>query len=213
MKQFDAVVFDVDGVLVDSEPIHTWAWVQVLTRHGIDVTAEEFDQFIGIPCSVMLRQIRGGAGANLPNTVVGEKEALFSAVLSERLKPMEGIGDVLASLRGKGTPMGAASNSPVGRVRDMLAAVGFSSYFKVFAGIDEVPAAKPAPDVYLLACGRLGVTPARCLAVEDSPTGVAAAAAAGLTVWAYVHAFPETVLTEAGAEAVIEKFADISDRL
>jgi HAD superfamily hydrolase (TIGR01509 family) len=213
MNQFDAVVFDVDGVLVDSEPIHAWTWMQVLTRHGIEVTAEEIDRFIGIPCRVMLGEFQDRVGIELPDTVVGEKEALFSAVMPERIRPMKGIGDVLAVIHSKGTPMGAASNSPVGRVRDMLAAVGFDSYFKAVAGIDEVPAAKPAPDVYLLACERLGVTPARCLAVEDSPTGVAAAAAAGLTVWAYVHAFPETVLTEAGADAVIEKFTNISDRL
>lgn len=208
-ERFSAIVFDVDGVLVDSEPLHAWAWREVLTRYGVEAEPGEIDQFIGIPCTVMLKYFQDRVGDRLPDTAVDEKQVLFDRVMEERLTPMEGAPAVVRELHSRGIPLAAASNSPAPRVRQMLAAIGIGECFSAVAGIDEVAAGKPAPDVYLLACRRLGTEPGRCLAVDDSPTGVASAAAAGLTVWGYVHDFSEQTLREAGADAVIRSLSQV----
>lgn len=207
--RFDGIVFDVDGVLVDSEPLHAWAWRQVLERHGIQVTPEELDRFIGIPCSVMLQYFQKKEGSRLPDTAIGEKQALFDRVMAERLKPVEGVPRLVRALHSRGIPLAAASNSPFGRVRDMLTVIGAWEYFAAAAGIDEVAAGKPAPDVYLLACRRMGAEPVRCLAVEDSPTGIAAAKAAGLTALGLARDFSAEELSEAGADRIIRGLSEV----
>ena len=208
-ERFSAIVFDVDGVLVDSEPLHAWAWREVLTRYGVEAEPGEIDQFIGIPCTVMLKYFQDRVGDRLPDTAVDEKQVLFDRVMEERLTPMEGAPAVVRALHSRGIPLAAASNSPAPRVRRMLSSIGISTCFSAIAGIDEVSAGKPAPDVYLLACERLGVAPGRCLAVDDSPTGIASAAAAGLTVLGYAHDFSAEVLQEAGADAVIRSLSEV----
>lgn len=209
MKEtFSAIVFDVDGVLVDSEPLHAWAWQEVLTRYGIEAEPGEIDQFIGIPCSVMLKYFQEKEGERLPDTAIDEKQALFDQVMGERLAPIQGAPEVVRELHRRGIPLAAASNSPAPRVRRMLTSIGIGACFSAIAGIDEVRAGKPAPDVYLLACERLGLAPGRCLAIDDSPTGIASAAAAGLTVWGYVHDFSEEVLREAGADVLIHSLSE-----
>ena len=204
-----AIVFDVDGVLVDSEPLHLWAWEQVMARYGIDVPEGDLDRFIGLPCTELLRDYQSRVGDRLPDAAWDEKQALFNDVMLTRLQPMPDAGTVMKALYRRGVPLAVASNSPSGRVKEMLAAIGVWSYVSAAAGIDEVETGKPAPDVYLLACRRLGVDPRQCLAVDDSPTGVAAAAAAGMTVWGYAHNFSEEVLREAGAQAVIQSLSEV----
>jgi len=208
-ERYDAIVFDVDGVLVDSEPLHAWAWGEVLTRYGIEAEPGEIDQFIGIPCTVMLQYFQDRGGARLPDTAINDKQALFDEVMPARLTAMADAPEVVRALHRRGIPLAAASNSPAPRVRRMLSAIGVWECFSTAAGIDEVPRGKPAPDVYLLACERLGVEPDRCLAVDDSPTGIASAAAAGLTVWGYAHDFSESVLMDAGAGAVIRSLSEV----
>ena len=208
-ERFAAVVFDVDGVLVDSEPLHAWAWREVLTSYGIEVEPGEIDRFIGIPCSVMLKYFQEKAGERLPAAAIEDKQALFDQIMDERLVPMESAPAVVRQLHRRGILLGAASNSPAPRVRQMLTAIGIGECFSAIAGIDEVSAGKPAPDVYLLACERLATEPGRCLAVDDSPTGVASAAAAGLRVWGYAHDFSEKVLREAGAQTVIRSLSEV----
>lgn len=208
-ERFSAIVFDVDGVLVDSEPLHTWTWEKVLTGYGIDIAPGEIDRYVGIPCTELFKDYRAREGDRLPESAMEEKRALFDEIMPERLRAMEGAPAVLRALHRRGMPLAAASNSPVGRVEKMLEIVGLWRYFTAAAGIDEVPHAKPAPDVYLLACERLGVAPSRCLAVEDSPTGVTAAVAAGMTVWGYAHGFGEKALEEAGARATIHTLSEM----
>mgnify|MGYP000424574366 CR=1 FL=1 len=208
-QKYSAIVFDVDGVLVDSEPLHKWAWDQVLTRYGVAIGPGELDQFIGIPCEVMLAYFQEKAGISLPDAAIDDKRDLFDSAMGARLKPVEGAPETVRELHRRGFPLAAASNSPVDRVRDMLTAIGIWDCFSAAAGIDEVDRGKPEPDVYLLACERLGVAPGRCLAVEDSPTGVRAACAAGLTVWGYVYDFSEEALREAGAVAVIHSLSEV----
>ena len=210
MDQYDAIVFDVDGVLVDSEPLHKWAWEQVLTKYGIEPEKGELDQFIGIPCEVMLAYFQEKAGDSLPDTAIDDKRDLFHKAMGARLKPVEGAPEAVKELHRRGIPLAAASNSPVGRVRDMLTVIGIWDCFSAAAGIDEVPAGKPAPDVYLLACERLRTAPERCLAVDDSPTGIASAYAAGLTVWGYVRDFSAETLIEAGAQACVDSLSSLT---
>lgn len=209
---FDAAVFDVDGVLVESEPLHMWAWGQVLARYGIKAKREDLDRFIGISCTEVLKFYQGMVGKDhLPDSAYAEKQALFNEVMPTRLKPVEGAVEVVEAIHRRGIPLGAASNSPSDRVREMLDSIGILRYFSVIAGIDEVREGKPAPDVYLLACSRLGVQPSRCFAVDDSPTGVTAAAAAGMTVWGYVSVFSVDILREAGAHLTIDGLPRILD--
>ncbi len=180
----DAVVFDNDGLLLDTESVWTRAEQDLFERRGIEFTPVHKRELVGtsaeIAGAVLERRLgEPGRGAEL----IEELNALVVAELEHGVEAMVGARELLHSLRSRGTPIGLVSNSPLAFVRRSLEIVGFEDHFDVVLSAHEVAAPKPAPDPYLEACRRLGVEPSlSVVALEDSPTGVAAARAAGLTV-------------------------------
>ncbi len=180
----DAVVFDNDGLLLDTESVWTRAEQDLFERRGIEFTSEHKRELVGtsaeIAGAVLERRLEEpGRAAEL----IEELNALVVAELEHGVEAMVGARELLHSLRSRGTPIGLVSNSPLVFVRRSLEIVGFADHFDVVLSAHEVAAPKPAPDPYLEACRRLGVEPGpSVIALEDSPTGVAAARAAGLTV-------------------------------
>jgi HAD superfamily hydrolase (TIGR01509 family) len=179
-----AVVFDNDGLLLDTESVWTRAERDLFERHGREFTAANKRELVGtsaeIVGGVLERRLgKPGAAAEL----VEELNELVVAELEHGVEAMVGARDLLQALRRRGTPIGLVSNSPLAFVRRSLEIVGFHDRFDVVLSAHEVAAPKPAPDAYLEACRRLRVEPGPdVVALEDSPTGVAAARAAGLTV-------------------------------
>ncbi len=180
----DAVVFDNDGLLLDTESVWTRAEGDLFERHGFDFTPAHKRELVGKSGAMAAELLEGwleqpGRGAVL----MEELDELVVAELEHGVEAMIGARDLLERLKGQGTPIGLVSNSPLAFVRRSLEIVGFGAIFDVVVSAHEVAAPKPAPDPYLEACSRLGVEAGPAvIALEDSPTGVAAARAAGLTV-------------------------------
>lgn len=180
----EAVVFDNDGLLLDTESVWTRAERDLFERYRREFTPAHKRELVGasaaVAAGVLERRLEEpGRGAAL----IEELNELVIAELEHGVEAMVGARDLLHALKERGTPIGLVSNSPLAFVRRSLEIVGFTDRFDVVLSAHEVTAPKPAPDPYLEACRRLGVDPGPgVVALEDSPTGVAAARAAGLTV-------------------------------
>jgi len=180
----DAVVFDNDGLLLDTESVWTRAEQDLFERRGLEFTPEDKRELVGTSAETAGRVLERrlsepGRAAEL----IEELNALVVAELEHGVEAMVGARELLLKLKQRGTPIGLVSNSPLVFVRRSLEIAGFEDGFDVVLSAHEVAAPKPAPDPYLEACRRLGVEPGPgVVALEDSPTGVAAARAAGLTV-------------------------------
>lgn len=179
-----AVVFDNDGLLLDTESVWTRAECDLFERRGLEFTPAHKLELVGTSAAVageVLERRLGepGRGAAL----IEELNELVIAELEHGVEAMVGARELLQTLKRRGTPLGLVSNSPLAFVRRSLEIAGFEDGFDVVLSAHEAGAPKPAPDPYLEACRRLGVEPGPdVVALEDSPTGVAAARAAGLTV-------------------------------
>jgi HAD superfamily hydrolase (TIGR01509 family) len=180
----DAVVFDNDGLLLDTESVWTRAEEDLFGRRGTAFTAADKRELVGTSAEIaggVLERRLGEPGRAME--LIEELNVLVVAELEHGVEAMIGARELLHSLRLRGTPIGLVSNSPPAFVTRSLELVGFGDQFDVVLSAHEVAAPKPAPDPYLEACRRLGVRPGPAVvALEDSPTGVAAARAAGLTV-------------------------------
>jgi HAD superfamily hydrolase (TIGR01509 family) len=176
------VVFDCDGVLLDSEAAWTRAETRLFARYGKWYGPEEKRLLIGGSLAETGRALEeildGGRGAD---DLIEELVVLAEEEFAGRLNPMPGALDLIAELRGQ-RPIGVASNSHRRLVDLALGGSGIADAFDAIVASDEVPRPKPAPDLYLEACRRLGVQPADAVAIEDSPRGAAAASAAGMFV-------------------------------
>ncbi len=192
-----AVVFDCDGVLVDSEALAWDAWRSVLEPYGIEVSEQE------------VAELTGRTEEDAYETFASKGElppyeefwpSLAEAVHRRFEAHLEAFEDALASLarlREGRTPVAVASSSPRERLDAALRRTGLDGLVDVTVAGDEVERGKPAPDLYLEAAARLGVEPSTCLAVEDSPAGVAAAKAAGMRVIAVARGGYPTEALEA----------------
>jgi HAD superfamily hydrolase (TIGR01509 family) len=180
----DAVVFDNDGLLLDTESVWTRAEQDLFERHGIEFTPEHKRELVGTSAEIaggILEKRLGELGR--ADALIDELNELVVAELEHGVEAMVGAREVLHELSVRGTPIGLVSNSPLAFVQRSLEIVGFVDHFDIVISAHEVVAPKPAPDPYLEACRRLGVEAGPgVIALEDSPTGVAAARAAGLIV-------------------------------
>jgi HAD superfamily hydrolase (TIGR01509 family) len=180
----DAVVFDNDGLLLDTESVWTRAEEDLFERRGLEFTPADKLELVGTSAEIaggILERRLGEPGR--AEELLEELNALVVAELEHGVEAMVGARELLGRLREQGVPIGLVSNSPLRFVKRSIEIVGFEGHFDVVLSAHEVAAPKPAPDPYLEACRRLGVEPGpSVVALEDSPTGVAAARAAGLTV-------------------------------
>jgi HAD superfamily hydrolase (TIGR01509 family) len=179
-----AVVFDNDGLLLDTESVWTRAEEDLFELRGAEFTPADKLELVGTSAEIaggILERRLGEPGRAAE--LIEELNELVVAELEYGVEAMLGARELLERLRDQGLPLGLVSNSPLRFVRRSIELAGFEDFFDVVLSAHEVAAPKPAPDPYLEACRRLGVEPGPgVVALEDSPTGVAAARAAGLTV-------------------------------
>ncbi len=209
-----AVVFDNDGLLLDTESVWTRAELDLFRRRETAFTAADKLELVGTSAEIaggILERRLGEPGRAAE--LIEELNELVVAELEHGVEAMIGARDLLRALKRRGTPIGLVSNSPLIFVRRSLEIVGFHDHFDVVLSAHEVALPKPAPDPYLEACRRLGVEPGPdVVALEDSPTGVAAAVAAGLTVIG-IPSVEGVALDEAHHLAATLEDAIVSERL
>ncbi|HTQ99721.1 MAG TPA: HAD family phosphatase [Candidatus Acidoferrum sp.] len=207
-RSFELVIFDCDGVLVDSERITNRVFAQMLNELGLPVTVEDmFEQFVGHSMQHCLGLITDMLGQAPPKSFVEAYKVRTRAALEVELAAVAGIEEVLDEIR---LPYCVASSGDHEKMRTILGITGLWPRFdgKLFS-VTEVSRGKPFPDVFLLAAERLGVDPSACAVVEDTPVGVAAGVAAGMTVFGYSALTPARRLLQAGAHMTFDRMQEL----
>ncbi|MCA1647214.1 MAG: HAD family phosphatase [Chloroflexi bacterium] len=209
MSRFEAAIFDMDGVLIDSEPLHFAALAEVLARAHYTFSRAENEQFIGTTSEAMFSTLIARHG--LPGTVRDyeqQYDETLLRVLHEPHDPAPGVTALLERLRALGVRIAVASSSRRLWIDATLSSMGLANAFEVLVAGDDVEHGKPQPAIYLLAAERLGVPPERCLAIEDSPNGVQSACAAGMTVLGVRTEYTAHLHLE-GATRIVDSLADL----
>lgn len=207
-ERFELVIFDCDGVVVDSERIVQEVFAEFLSELGLKLTpAEAYERFLGrrlVDCLAIAREL---TGRDVPQGALATYTARRDAVLREQVRPVEGVRAVLEALA---LPYCIASSGDHAKMRTTLGATGLWPLFegRVFSAT-EVERGKPAPDVFLLAAARMGAQPARTVVIEDSVNGVLAGCAAGMTVLGFAGLTPAARLAAAGAKTTFERMCDL----
>lgn len=180
---FDAVIFDCDGTLVDSMPAHFEAWCEALALYGAGGVFKEdvFFAMGGRPTLDIVAELNDEYDLKLdPEAVAFAKREAFLKRL-DKIKLIDEVADFALSLRGR-VPMAIATGGTRMVIEKTLQAVGISDWFDEVVTADDVAEGKPAPDIFLKAAHLLGVSPTKCLALEDAPAGIMAAQRAGMQV-------------------------------
>jgi HAD superfamily hydrolase (TIGR01509 family) len=212
-SRFELVIFDCDGVLVDSEPIINQAHAHVLTACGYPINEKDLvERFCGMSDPEMLKIIEREWGHALPTSYAERVGLMIEAGFLQSLAPIEGVAEALDSLT---LPICVASSSSLEQIRQKLKITGLLGPFgdRLFSAT-MVARGKPAPDLFLYAAQRLRTAPDRCVVIEDSPAGVDAARAARMTAIGFCggsHCGPEhpARLQEHGAALVVDDMHEL----
>lgn len=173
------LIFDCDGTLVDTMPVHFMAWSRVCDKHGIAFTEQRFYEFAGMPTQKIVEVLCAEQGLNVsPEEVAHEKEQMYVALIPG-VKKIRPVVDIARRERGH-RRLAVASGGWKRVVRQALQAAGLENLFDVIVGADDIQHGKPAPDVFLEAARQMGLRPEECLVYEDGDLGFQAAAAAGM---------------------------------
>jgi HAD superfamily hydrolase (TIGR01509 family) len=210
----ELVIFDCDGVLVDSEPIGARIGATVLSSLGWEVSADQvMERFLGRSEEYFQAEVERELGRPLPSGWDDEFEHLYDAAYATELEPVEGIVPLLDELAELGLATCVASNGSHDKMRRTLGVTGLHERLagRIFSAQD-VPRGKPAPDLYLHAARTMGVPPSECVVVEDSPPGVAAARAAAMRCIGYAAFTPPDRLAGPGV-VTCSTMAEVRDVL
>ncbi|GGS14507.1 MULTISPECIES: HAD family hydrolase [Streptomyces] len=207
--RYDLVIFDNDGVLVDSEPLSNRLLAGYLTELGHPTSYEEsIRDYMGSAMHRVHDLVLERTGRRLPEDFDEVFHARVFAAFERELRPVPGVTDVLEKLAADGVPYCVASSGSHERIRVGHRTTGLDRWFtdeRIFSS-EDVGRGKPAPDLFLYAAERMGVAPGRCVVVEDSPLGVQAAVAAGMDVYGFTAMTPPERLADAG-----RLFADMGE--
>jgi len=175
-----AVIFDLDGVLIDTERLAFEAWQKELSALGYFLGEDDYQAMIGLDAEQTVLYTEKKFGLTSGASTLPEHSQVMLSILDGELEPVPGATDLIFDLKQKGYDLAVASNSRRDYVLKTLTSLRLVDAFTVCIGREQVQAGKPAPDVYLAAAAELGLPTAQCLAIEDSLVGVKAALAAGM---------------------------------
>jgi beta-phosphoglucomutase family hydrolase len=174
-----ALIFDCDGTLADTMPLHWQAWQEVVRRYGLDFSEERFYELGGVPSRDILRMLSAEQQRPLdPLAASKEKEAAYMLFLAQ-VRPVEPVAKIVRENAGK-LPMAVASGGSQPHINEVLEHLGLLQYFKAVVTSENVKRQKPAPDIFLEAARQLGIPPQYCRAYEDTDLGLQAIRAAGM---------------------------------
>ena len=210
-----AIVFDFDGVLADSEPLHLRTYQDVLSSLGITLTREEYyEQYLGFDDVEMFGRLAETHGWTLDDTrlraLIAEKCRVFDAAIERTDVLYPGAAACVERFAGV-FPLGIASGSLKHEIQAILRRGGLDRHFKFIVASGDTPASKPAPDPYRLAAELHGLAPAACVAIEDSRWGIESAKAAGLRCIGVATTYPPGAL--AAADEVVASLEELTPEL
>jgi beta-phosphoglucomutase len=210
-----AVVFDFDGVLADSEPLHLRALQETVAPLGVTVTRTEYyERYLGYDDAGAFHAIASdhGLATDEPavRALIRQKSIIYQALLIGGGVLYSGAVACVERLRAE-FPLGIASGAHRHEIEAILRAGGLEHHFRFIVASGETPNGKPAPDPYLRAAGLHGLSPGECVAIEDSRWGIASAQSAGMPCVGITHSYPARELAE--AEAIVSRLDDITTGL
>lgn len=214
MSRFDAVIFDMDGVIIDSEPIHKMSFLELWQEMGYgDNHGIHFPDFYGRSDRVLWETFIEKHHPPQPiEELLGLREERLVQILRDKQPIFNGVTELVQRLANR-FPLAVGSGSAHRIIDEVLAMRDLSRYFRCTVSSEDVEQPKPAPDIFLLAAKRLGVEPAKCCVIEDTVSGVQAANTAGMTVLAIANTFEAKALGQAGAGQIFTDYAAIGDTL
>ncbi len=207
-RVIEALIFDLDGVLVDSEPVHWRASQRLVAPH--ELTMEEYEPFVGLAIEPYMAWAREhfALDASVEDLTGRYSQAVTAEIEAGPIPPLDGAVELIAAARARGLTVGLASQSIAAWVHPTLRAAGLDGSFDVVVTGDDVERAKPEPHIYRHTARLLGVAPEACVAVEDSPAGVQSASAAGMLVVQSRQA-SSAASPQPGAHVVVGSLRDV----
>ena len=203
------VIFDMDGVLADTGPIHFESWINLGKKLGIKITREFFEETFGQQSPTITRKLIGLEADELSiKQWANFKEKNYRDLIKNKLEPLPGVMEILAELKSKGFKLAVGSSGPSENVNLLLTKLRIKSYFNVIITAAEVKRGKPEPDVFLIAARTLNIKPEDCIVIEDAPVGIEAARRAGMISIALTttHSREELI----GAQHIIKDLSEIT---
>lgn len=215
MAPLRAVLLDMDGLLIESERLSRTAWQEVSKLHGFNLTDEIFEQVIGLSADESHVVFREHLGSHFPaEQIRKEKEIFLTTMLQKTGMPLrEGAAELLSFLDSNKIQYGIVTSTSRMRAGDRLRYSPIASSVPIIASGEEVERKKPSPDLYTLALSRIALMPEEVIAIEDSPSGVASAVAAGLRVVLVPDLRAPDELTRASAVRVLNTLLHVPDFL
>lgn len=203
-----ALLFDLDGTLVNNDPLHFHAWQSLLASHGLTIDEDFYNARIsGRPNAEILTDLLPALSPDAVSRFIEEKESYYRSIAT-RLAPLPGLSDILTWAAGHGLGLAVVTNAPQYNVRFVLEALDLHGVFHHIVLADDVAAGKPDPAPYRTALQNLGVTAAQALAFEDSPSGIRSAIGAGIPTVGIASTHDSDGLRRLGTALVVRDFAD-----
>ncbi|MFW5856125.1 MAG: HAD family hydrolase [Bacillota bacterium] len=210
MAQYKNIIFDMDGVLVDSEPVIEAAAIAGLKEYGVEAEAEDFEPFIGKGEDRYIGGVAEKYGLEYKTEMKDRVYEIYLDIVEEEIKLYSGVKGVLERLEEEGFNLGLASSADLIKIKANLKVAGIPrEKFAVILSADDVENTKPDPEIYEMAAQKLNADPENCLVLEDSLSGVEAARAAGMDCLGVTTSFSRQELQSAGANYVGEKVEDV----
>lgn len=206
-----AFIFDMDGVIIDSEPVHVRAKKDAFAHYGVKISDSDFDEFAGQPAIAMFRTVleRQGRTDIRPEDLAAYKHKRYQELFEAgEVKAVPGTLDFIASLRAAGIPLALATSSHWQAIRATQKKFHFEDAFAAIVAGEDLPKSKPDPTIYRMAAEKLGVSAADCVVLEDANAGVRAAKGAGMHCIAYRN--PHSGRQDLSmADLVVDRIADL----
>ncbi len=214
MTNLKAIIFDLDGVIIDSEILHEEAARMAMSRYALDAASLDFDAFKGKTEQDVFEYVVEANEANHVSVadLIALKQRLYGDLL-DRLQPVSGALAFIERLARVGVALGLTTSSLPENQQRAFDKFDLYRYFDTVVTAADVTHAKPHPEPYLTTAQRLGVAPARCLVIEDSTHGVRSARRAGCRVAGLTTTFGKEALAEAGAEVVVDRYDELARHL
>jgi beta-phosphoglucomutase family hydrolase len=202
----DAVLWDLDGVLVDTARFHYQAWRQLFDELGRGFGEEDFRRTFGLRNDLIFREELPDTSAEEAERLSDHKEALFRRFAAGSVTPLPGAVELVRRTRQEGRRMALVTSTPRANIDFMLGQIGLADAFEAIVAAEDVSRGKPDPEGYLLAARRLDVPPERCLVIEDAPGGIEAGRRAGMRTLAVATTHPREELN--AADAIVDSLDD-----
>lgn len=202
------VIFDMDGVLIDSAPAHLRSWQLFAQECGGTVTERQFTDTFGRPNRDIIPMLFGPVSEARMQAIADRKEELYRELIREHPPIVTGARELVRDLHESGARLAVGSSGPPKNIELVLSAMGIAECILVVVSGDDVTRGKPDPQVFTLAAERLELAPARCVVIEDAPVGIDAARAAGARTVAVLIYHPPEAFPE--ADRIVARLADLA---